>query len=214
MVVLLACATPAFGAKVGGTIAMTPAFLLLLAGIAGIRVTPLRVGLIAVSGLVLITAFAVLSYVYPAVGVSDISAFVGHLVHGSAGPILNRKASANLHSVTETWFTPVVPLVVALFGAMIVWPQRLRLRVLARAFAIQPLLRTLFIAIWTAGVLGWLADDSGVSVTAAMLPLALPLAIVIVTLTVQRSLATSPRAHPASDWNASDGTVQAPGRQG
>jgi hypothetical protein len=213
VVVLLACATPAWGAKVGGTIAMTPAFLLLLAAIAGIRITPLRVGLIAVSGLVVITAFAVLSYIYPAVGVSDISAFVGHVVHGSAGPILNRKASANLHSVTETWFTPVVPLIVALFGLMIIWPERLRLRMLARAIDRQPLLRPLLTAIWTAGVLGWLADDSGVSVTAAMLPLALPLVIVIVTLTAEPLPSAAPEVHSASDW-ASSGSVQTPGRQG
>ncbi len=214
VVLLLACATPAWGAKVGGTIAMTPAFLLLLAGIAGVRITPLRVGLIAVSGLVLITAFAVLSYVYPAVGISDISAFVGHVVHGSAGPILDRKASANLHSVTETWFTPVVPLIVALFGLVIVWPERLRLWVLARAFTVQPLLRPLFIAIWTAGVLGWLADDSGVSVTAAMLPLALPLAIVMVTLTAERDSAEAAEGLGAADLAAREGPVRAPGRQG
>jgi hypothetical protein len=162
---------------------------------------------------VVITAFAVLSYIYPAVGVSDISAFVGHVIHGSAGPILNRKASANLHSVTETWFTPVVPLVVALFGVMIIWPERLRLRMLARAIDLQPLLRPLLTAIWTAGVLGWLADDSGVSVTAAMLPLALPLVIVIVTLTAEPLRSTAPEVHSASE-RAASGPVQTPGRQG
>jgi hypothetical protein len=213
VVVLLACATPAWGAKVGGTIAMTPAFLLVLAAIAGIRITPLRVALIAVSGLVVITAFAVLSYIYPAVGVSDISAFVGHVIHGSAGPILNRKASANLHSVTETWFTPIVPVVVALSGLMIIWPERLRLRMLARAIDLQPLLRPLLVAIWTAGILGWLADDSGVSVTAAMLPVALPLVIVIVTLTAEPARSTAPQAHPGSDW-ATSGPIQAPRWQG
>ncbi len=209
IVVLLACATPAWGAKVGGTIAMTPAFLLLLTAIAGIRIKPLRAGLIAVSGLIVITAFAVLSYIYPAVGVSDVSAFVGHVIHGSAGPILNRKANANLHSVTETWFTPIVPVVVALFGLMIIWPERLRLLMLARAIELQPLLRPLLTAIWTAGVLGWLADDSGVSVTAAMLPLALPLVIVIVTLVAEPSPAAAPHARSAPDWAAS-GPVQAP----
>jgi hypothetical protein len=214
VVLLLACATPAWGAKVGGTIALAPAFLLLLAGIAGVRITPLRAGLIAVSGLVLITAFAALSYVYPAVGISDISAFVGHVVHGGAGAILNRKASANLHSLTETWFTPVVPLIVALFGLMIVWPERLRLRVLARAFAVQPLLRPLFIAIWTAGVLGWLADDSGVSVAAAMLPVALPLAIVMVTLTAECGRARAAGGLGAADWASREGPVRAPGSRG
>jgi hypothetical protein len=214
VVVLVACATPAFGAKVGGTIAMTPAFVLLLVALAGVRITPLRAGLIAISGVVLITAFAVLSYIFPTVGVSDISAFVGHVLHGSAGPILNRKASANLHSVTETWFTPVVPLVVAVTGLMIVWPERLRLRVLARAIAAEPMLRPTFTAIWTAGVLGWLADDSGVSVTAAALPLALPLSIVIVTMIAARAPAGRPGISAEPGRADSEGPVQAPGRQG
>jgi hypothetical protein len=214
VVVLVACATPAFGAKVGGTIAMTPAFVLLLVALAGVRVTPLRAGLIAISGVVLITAFAVLSYIFPAVGVSDISAFVGHVLHGSAGPILNRKASANLHSVTETWFTPVVPLVVAVTGLMIAWPERLRLRVLARAMAAEPMLRPMLTAIWTAGVLGWLADDSGVSVTAAALPLALPLAVVIVTMIAAPAPAGQPGSSAEPGLAGSEGPVQAPGRQG
>jgi hypothetical protein len=102
---------------------------------------------------------------------------------------------------------------VALFGVMIIWPERLRLRMLARAIDLQPLLRPLLTAIWTAGVLGWLADDSGVSVTAAMLPLALPLVIVIVTLTAEPLRSTAPEVHSASE-RAASGPVQAPGRQG
>jgi uncharacterized membrane protein YphA (DoxX/SURF4 family) len=213
-VVLVACASPAWGAKVGGTIAMTPALALVLLAIAGVRVTPLRAGLIAISGLIVITAFAVLSYIFPAVGVSDIGAFVGHVLHGSAGPILNRKASANLHSVTETWFTPIVPFIVAAAGLMIVWPERFRLRVLARAVAVQPMLRPMLIAIWTACVIGWLADDSGVSVTAAALPLAIPLAIVIITQTAARADSAEPGVPLAPGWADREGPVQAPGRPG
>lgn len=214
VVLLVACASPAWGAKVGGTVAMTPALALVLLAIAGVRVTPLRAGLIAVSGLVVITAFAVLSYIFPAVGVSDIGAFVGHVLHGSAGAILNRKATANLHSVTETWFTPIVPVLVAASGAMIVWPERFRLRVLARATAAEPMLRPMLTAIWAACVLGWLADDSGVSVTAAALPLALPLAIVIVALLGEQRSAGGITAAAQPGRAQSEGPVQAPGRPG
>jgi hypothetical protein len=188
----------------------------------------MRAGLIAVSGVVLITGFAVLSYIFPAVGVSDIGAFVGHVLHGSAGPILNRKANANLHSVTETWFTPIVPVLVAGTALMLVWPEKFRLHVLARATAAEPMLRPMLTAIWTACVLGWLADDSGVSVTAAALPLALPLAIVIVTGIAAAPSAgrvaagaastaaakTAGEATDASGMAATEGPVQTPGRQG
>ena len=177
---VVASGWPGFGAKVGGTIAMVPAFLLLLAAIAGLRVTLPRAVIIAVSGLLLITAFAVINYLLPGTGSSDIGAFVGHVLHGGAGSILHRKASSNLHSLTESWLAPAVPVVAAATGAMIAWPARLGLRTLDDAFGRVALLRPALTAMWLAAVLGWLADDSGISVAAAAMPIALPLAIVVV----------------------------------
>ncbi len=58
---VVASGWPGFGAKVGGTIAMVPGFLLLLAAVAGIRITFRRGLLIGVSGLVLVTGFALLN---------------------------------------------------------------------------------------------------------------------------------------------------------
>jgi hypothetical protein len=45
------------------------------------------------------------------------------------------------------------------------------------AYAAEPLLRPILAVLWLMPVLGWFADDSGVIVPAAALPLALPLAI-------------------------------------
>lgn len=178
---VIASGWPGFGAKVGGTIAMVPAFLVLLAAIAGLRVTAWRAVIIAVSGLVLVTAFAVVNYLLPGIGSSDIGAFVGHVLHGGAGAILHRKGSSNLHSLTESWLAPAVPVVAIATGAMLTWPSRLGLRTMARACRGAALLRPALVAIWLAAVLGWFADDSGISVAAAALPVALPLAIVLVT---------------------------------
>jgi len=47
------------------------------------------------------------------------------------------------------------------------------------AYAAQPLLRPIMGVLWLMPVLGWFADDSGVIVPAAALPLALPLGIAI-----------------------------------
>lgn len=188
---VVASGWPGFGAKVGGTIAMVPAFLVLLAAIAKIRITPRRGLLIAVSGLVLVAAFAVLDYLLPAIGPSHLGGFVGQVVHGRAGGTLQRKISSNLHSLTETWFTPVIPVVVLVTGLMLGWPQRLRLRTFAAASRLEPLLRPALFAVWLAVVLGWLADDSGVSVVAAALPVALPIAIVLVVRTANSTAAES-----------------------
>ncbi|HEY1644064.1 MAG TPA: hypothetical protein VGG35_25595 [Streptosporangiaceae bacterium] len=202
---VIAAGWPGFGAKVGGTIAMVPGFLVLLAAIAGVKITPRRAVLVGVSGLVLIAAIAVISYVVSGPGASDISAFVGHVRHGGADSILRRKVSANVGSLTETWFTPVIPLLVVLTGAMLAWPARLRLTTLSRAMRKMPLLRPLLVALWLVAVLGWLANDSGVSVTATALPLVLPLVIAIVTGAAQEDAAgasdvgTSARTAPSAD---------------
>jgi hypothetical protein len=181
LVTVVVAAWPGFGAKVGGTIAMVPSFLVLLAGLAGIRITPRRGAVIAVSGIALIAVFAVLNYLVPATGASDMGAFVGHVLHGGAAAILRRKVSTNVSSLKENWATPVIPLVVIVTGLMLAWPDRLRLRTAAAAMAAQPRLRPLLTAIWLIGVLGWLANDSGVTVTSAELPLALPMVVALVT---------------------------------
>jgi hypothetical protein len=180
---VIAAGWPGFGAKVGGTIALVPAFLVLLAAIGEVRITVRRGIVIAVSGVVLVAAFAVLDYLVPAIGPSHQGLFVGQIVHGGAGGTLHRKISSNLHSLTETWFTPVIPVVAVVTGLMLAWPGRLRLRTFVFASGCDRLLRPALFAVWLAVVLGWLADDSGVSVAAAALPVALPLAIVLTVRT-------------------------------
>jgi hypothetical protein len=149
--------------------------------------------------------FAVVSYAVSGPGASDISAFVGHVRNGGADSILRRKVSANVGSLTTTWFTPVVPVLVVVTGLMLAWPARLRLATLSRAMRQLPLLRPLLVALWLVEVLGWLANDSGVSVTATALPLVLPLVIAIVTAAAQEDATGAPdvgtgaRTAPATD---------------
>jgi hypothetical protein len=178
---VVASGWPGFGAKVGGTIAMVPGFLLVLAAVAGVHITWRRGLLLIVSGLVLVTGFAVLNYLVPATGPSDIGAFVGHVLHGGSGGILQRKISANVGSLTTTIYSPIVPLAVIAAALVLAWPDRFRLAALDRAYGALPLLRPALTAIWLVAVLGWLADDSGVTVPAAAIPLALLLTIAIVS---------------------------------
>jgi len=178
---VIASGWPGFGAKVGGTIAMVPGFLLLLAAIAGLRITVRRGSLIGVSGLLLVTAFALINYFLPATGPSDIGGFVGHALHGGAGSILQRKITSNAGSLTQTWYTPAVPVAAVVTGLMIAWPGRLRLTALTDAFGRAWLLRPALTAIWLVEVLGCLADDYGVIVAAIGLPFVLPQVIAMVS---------------------------------
>ena len=174
---------PGFGGKVGGTIAMVPCFLLLAMTVAGIRLNWRRVLLVAVSGLALFAVFALISYLVPATGHSDIGVFAGNTLHGRSGGLLLRKINSNLGSLSVNAFSPLSPIAVIVTGLMLWRPAWFRLTTAPLAFAAQPptgpLLRPVLGVLWLMPVLGWLADDSGVIVPATALPFALPLGIAI-----------------------------------
>ena len=82
-----------------------------------------------------------MNYFVPATGPSDIGAFVGHVLHGGSGGILQRKISANVGSLTTTIYSPIVPLAVIAAALVLAWPDRFRLAALGRAYGALPLLR-------------------------------------------------------------------------
>lgn len=170
---------PGFGAKVGGTIAMVPCFALLLCAIAGIRLNWRRVVLVAVSGLAVFAVFALISYFAPSVGQSHLGAFAGDVLHGRAGAVLLRKIHANVGSLAPGAYSPLVPIAVVVTGLMLWRPAWFRLKTVPVAYAAEPLIRPVLAVLWLMPVLGWLADDSGVLVPAAALPLAVPLGVAV-----------------------------------
>ena len=178
---VVASGWPGFGGKVGGTLAMVPCFLLLLVAVAGIRLSGRRVLLIAVSGLALFAVFALVSYFTGITGKSDIGTFAGDALHGRAGGLLLRKIGSNLGSLSVSMFSPLVPIVVLVTGPMLWRPgwfgRKTIPQTMPLAYAAEPLLRPILAVLWLMPVLGWFADDSGVIVPAAALPLALPLAV-------------------------------------
>jgi hypothetical protein len=220
---VIVAAWPGFGAKVGGTIAMLPGFLVLIlaardranadkaagdksnrdksnadkaagdkaAGDKGRRdkgnrdkgnwLTWPRAALIGVSGLALVTLFALVNYFVPATGHSDIGAFTGQLLHGGAGAIVQRKIGSNLGSLTANPFNLVIPVVLVVSGVIVAWPGRRWCRLLARAYRQIPVLKPALAGVWLTAVLSWFAEDSGITVPAAALPFVLPLIVVILS---------------------------------
>ncbi len=176
---VLASGWPGFGGKVGGTIAMVPCFGLLGMAVAGVRLNWRQVLLVAVSGLALFAVFALINYFVPATGKSDIGSFAGSSLHGNSGGLLLRKINSNIGSLSVNAFSPLIPIVVLLTGLMLWRPAWFGLKTAPLAYAAEPLLRPLMGVLWLLPVLGWLADDSGVIVPAAVLPFALPLGIAI-----------------------------------
>jgi hypothetical protein len=179
LVAVVASGWPGFGAKAGGTIALVPCLLLLLMVLGGVRVGWRLAAPIAISGLALFLVLAVVSYLFPAVGVSDLGTFAGNLLHGRGGGLLERKASANAGTLTVSVLGWLIPLVAAVTALALWRPAALRLRTLQQAFDVAPLVRAVLGLSWLVLVIGWLADDSGVIVPAAALPFAVPLAIAL-----------------------------------
>jgi hypothetical protein len=161
--------------KFGGTVAMVPGFILLGLRTAGVRITVRRGVAILASGVAAVALFALADYFVPITGHSHIGAFVGDVLHGNAGGVLQRKISSNIGSLTITPYSPLVPVVVIALGLLLARPQWFGARWLPRTWEREPLLRPTLAAMWVVAVLGWLADDSGVTVAAAALPFALPL---------------------------------------
>jgi hypothetical protein len=190
---VIALGWPGFGAKAGGTIALVPCLVLLVASGAGRGAVADGAGgrtgraslgwrwavPVALSGVALFAAFALVSYFVPAAGRSDIAAFAGNLLRGDGGGLIERKASSNVATLTVSaarWLIPVA----AVAAAIALWrPAALRLRTLEAAFASAPAVQTVAWLCWLVLVVGWLADDSGVIVPAAAIPFAVPLVVSI-----------------------------------
>jgi hypothetical protein len=168
---------PGFGAKVGGTFAMVPCFLILAMAVAGVRLTARRAVVALACGVALVVLFALVNYLAPATGQSDIGGFFGQVLHGGAGGTLSRKISSNVGSLTLSEYALIVPPVVVILGLMLVRPSWFAVKTLPRAWAAQPLLRVILAVIWLVAVLSWFAEDSGVTVVASGLPFVLPLGI-------------------------------------
>jgi hypothetical protein len=204
---VVAAGWPGFGAKAGGTIAMVPCFALLLLALAGVRARWRYAVPVALSGLALFIVFALVSYLVPAAGASDLGAFFGNLLHGHGGAVLERKASSNLGTLTVSALSPLVPAGVLLTGLALWRPGVFRLRTLPGAFGSEPLLRVAAWLAWLVLVLGWLADDSGVIVPAAAAPFAVPLIIGMSASVYNAQGATSYRGNAFAGSSVAGQTV-------
>ena len=212
---VVASGWPGFGAKVGGTIAMVPGFVLLIMAVANVRLSARRVAFAALSGVGLFAVFALVNYFVPVTGHSDIGFFAGQALHGGAGGTLQRKISTNIDSLTTTPYNLLIPVIVAGLGLLLLRPDRFRAGALSRAWQTVPLLKVSLVTIWVMAVLGWFAEDSGVGVPGATLPFILPLAIAIVagaSISGDKALAgPAGPAGPAGAQAAAHGTAVAHG---
>lgn len=99
-------------------------------------------------------------------GFSHQGSFVGQLVHGWPGALetSRRKVLANLGSLTQYWYGPLVPAVALATGLMLAFPGRPRLGWLGRLALVgrrPPLAMSTLRAVWLALTLIWLPTTPG-----------------------------------------------------
>jgi hypothetical protein len=118
---------------------------------------------------------AVLDWVGPAAQRSHLGRFVQQVLDGDAADVIGRKAETNLHSFANP-LALLVPALLVLLAWLILQPERFRAGPLVRSYQAVPVLRTGLLALFVTAVLGFAVNDSGVTVPAVALTMAVPLA--------------------------------------
>ena len=149
-------AAPMLGDDFGGVLAMVPASIVLVALVAGVRLTWPRIAGALGAAAVVAVAVALADYSRAPDAQTHVGRFVGQVLHGGAGEVVRRKLDASLLSFGNVALTSLVVVAAAL---AIIARERLaeRLRVVPGATeSVVPLAML--------AVLGTFLNDSGVVV--------------------------------------------------
>ena len=168
---------PAWGADVGGVIAIVPGAAVAALMVAGRRISPARLGLFCAIGVAAIAAIAVADFLRPATARTHLGVFVQELIDGAAGPILMRKLSAMLHSLSNVWVTSLAICALLFLFLVLRRPTQYRASALDLAYSRAPALRAGLTGVMVTAVVGCLVNDSGVQIAALALTVAVPLAL-------------------------------------
>jgi hypothetical protein len=164
---------PDGGADVGGIIALTPAFVLLVLRASGLRLSVLTLAVAGGFGAVAISLFGLLDYARAPEDRTHLGRFVAQLSDGTAGAVLRRKAEANLSLLVDSQLTFLV-IAVLVFLPVVLLRRSGGLR---RVFGLYPTVRAGMIGVMVVAALGFAVNDSGIAVPAFAASLAVPLAV-------------------------------------
>jgi hypothetical protein len=145
--------------------------------VAGKRISLVRLAAFCAAGGVAVLIIAFLDHLRPPAGQTHLGRFFGDLLHGSAGPVVERKFGAMLHTFGNMTLTPIVVAGLVLLFVLLRRPDRLRAGALDLAFAQAPLLRAGLMGALLTAIVGTLVNDSGVAVLALGLVVGVPIAL-------------------------------------
>lgn len=185
---------PFWGADGGGPPALVPAVVYLVLAVLGIRLTWKR-ALVVVAGVVgLFFVVAGLDWLRAPSARSHLGRFVQAMIDGNADDIVVRKAQQNYDLVTSNLpLTLLVPLALVVAIALLARPTSWGSRRVARWSATAPTLRAGLVALVMMLTIGFLVNDSGVSIPAVGASLAVPLIVsVVVSFLLDAARASAP----------------------
>jgi hypothetical protein len=171
---------PSWGSDVGGVLASGPAFMVVLALLAGWQVNWRRLVAAGLATIAAVGCFGLVDLARPA----DSRTHLGRLLAdpGELGDTVRRKLASNINILTSSIWTLIIPVALAFLIVLALRPPGL-LREIQRNV---PGLRACLVGGLLAGLLGFALNDSGVAVPAMMLAVLLPyLTFVLATAPVE-----------------------------
>jgi hypothetical protein len=165
LVAIVIDAAPTIGDDFGGLLAMGPTAVLLVALLAGMRLTWWRVIAAVVVAAVVAVGVALIDYARPADRQTHVGRFVGEVLHGGASDTLHRKFDASIASFKNVALSCLVVVVIV----VVVVARRRVAETLRRVDG----LTEAAVALVVLAVLGTFLNDSGVVVGGTVLLLTL-----------------------------------------
>lgn len=185
---------PGWGADFGGVPAFLVGLAVFMTLLVGRRVSPVRLGLVGLAGILLIGAIAVADWLKPPARRTHLGAFVQQVLDGQAWTVVGRKFGAMIGVTVGNWSLTLLSLVALAFLFLVLdRPSRWGASALDRAYTLAPPLRAGLIGALTCALIGFLMNDSGIAIPAMALTVAVPLTLAACV----RALRLSPPTPPA-----------------
>ncbi|MGV9777099.1 hypothetical protein [Streptosporangium sp. NPDC003464] len=183
---------PAWGADFGGVPAFLVGVAVFLILLSGSRVSPVKLGLVGLAGVLLIGVIAVADWLKPPARRTHLGSFVQQVLDGEAWTVVGRKLGAMVGVTVGNWSLTLLSLVALAFLFLVLdRPSRWGASALGRAYLLAPALRAGLIGALACALIGFLMNDSGIAIPAMALTVAVPLTLAACVRALQLSPPTT-----------------------
>lgn len=170
VLVMVVDGMPYFGSDVGGVLALTPTIFVVAMMLFEKRISVKALAVATFATVGTISIFALLDLSRPVSQRTHLGRFAESLIHGDAGLIIERKMTASLRSFQRPALTIIVATSLILIAFLVFSKDKYMHKTIDK----YPRVRLIIIPGTVAALLGTLLNDSGLSIPANMLVIALP----------------------------------------